>query len=70
MFNRGRARVMLVEEEITLEVQSWKSWKLIFKLLEIILETLLSSLPIPPQTFLSLEAFSEVCTSTDEAGCS
>ena len=35
MFNGGRARVMLVEEEITLEVQSWKS---ILEILEIILE--------------------------------
>ena len=43
MFNRGRARVMLVEEEITLEVQSSKYWKLILKLMQIILVILPSS---------------------------
>ena len=37
MFNRGRARVMLVEEEITLEVKSSNYWKLILKVMEIIL---------------------------------
>ena len=67
MFNGGRARVMLVEEEITLEVQSWKS---ILEILEIILEALFPYLPITCQTFLWIEAFSEVCTTSDETGCS
>ena len=67
MFNGGRARVMLVEEEITLEVQSWKS---ILEILEIILEALFPYLPITPQTFLWIEAFSKVCTASVETGCS
>ena len=71
MFNGGRARVMLVEEEITLEVQSWKSWKSISEILEIILEAVFPYLPITHhETFLWIEAFSEVCPSSDEAGCS
>ena len=55
MFNRGRARVMLVEEEITLEVQSSKYWKLILKLMEIILVVCTSFIFASPSSNFSLD---------------